>query len=341
MRELAIGDVLDGYRVEALLARGGMASIFEAVDERTGDVVALKIPHLHYEADVVFWERFRREEELALRLDHPGLVRARPAIREKSRVYLVMEYVPGRSLAAILREEGPLAPPRAVELARQTCDALAYLHAMGVVHRDVKPDNVLVTAEGRAKLLDLGIAHVESARKLTLSGLTASIGTPDYMAPEQLRGKPGDARADVYALGTMLYELLTGRLPFEGADWEARMRSKRLEEPLPPSAHVPGLAPALDAVVMRAIEPDPRDRHQTAADLLAELRDPPAVAPGAPPRRRERRRRLDLRLVGAVAAIAAALSLVGGIAWLSHPRGMEDAAARAAGVSTPRAPPRR
>jgi serine/threonine protein kinase len=330
VHELRVGDVLDGYRVEALLARGGMASIFRAVDEESGEAVALKVPHLQYEADVVFWERFRREEEIALRLDHPNLVRARPPRREKTRVYLVMELVSGTSLAALVRERGALPPAEALELARQTCDALAYLHAQGIVHGDVKPDNVLLGADGRVKLLDFGIAHLETARKLTVSGLTASVGTPDYMAPEQLRGRTGDARADVFALGTMLYELLTGRLPYAGADWEERLRAKRLEDPAPPSAHVPGLAPALDALVLKAIEPDVALRYQTATDLLADLRSPPPVVPGAPARRPgRRRRRLDPRLAGAVAAVAAALALVAGVAWLAHVRGLEDAAARA------------
>ena len=336
MRELGIGDVLDGYRVESLLARGGMASIFKAVDEETGEIVALKVPHLHYEADVVFWEQFRREEELALRLDHPGLVRARPPRREKSRVYLVLEYVPGRSLSQVVREDGPLPPMQAVAIARETCDALAYLHAQGIVHRDVKPDNVLHGPDGHVKLLDLGIAHVGTARKLALSGLSASIGTPDYMAPEQLRGRPGDQRADVYALGTTLYELVTGRLPYPGADAEARLRAKRLGDPTPPSAHVPGLAPALEVVILRAIEPDPEHRYARAVDLLADLKEPPIVAPGGQPWRREpRRHRADPRVVGALAAIVAAIALVVGAGWLSHLRGQEEAASRAAASVAP------
>jgi serine/threonine-protein kinase len=337
VRDLVVGDLLDGYRVEAALARGGMASIFRAVDEASGDVVALKVPHLRYEADVVFYDRFRREEEIALRLDHPNLVRALPPRRERTRVYLVLEYVAGVSLAQRLRERGALPPDEALELARQTCEALVYLHGHGIAHHDVKPENVVLTAEGRVKLLDLGVAHLETARRLTVSGLSASIGTPDYMAPEQLRGRAGDARADLFALGTMLYELLTGRLPYAGADWEERLRAKRLEDPTPPSAHLPGLSPALDAVVMRAIQPAVADRYQAAADLLADLRSPPAVAPGAPPRR-PGRRRVDLRLLGAVAAIVAGLSLVGGAAWLGHRRGIEAVPSAAAPASA--APPR-
>ena len=331
MRELEVGDVLDGYRVEALLARGGMASIFRAVDGETGERVALKVPYLHYEADVVFFERFRREEEIALRLDHPNLVRARPPGREKTRVYIVMEYVGGAPLSELLAARGPLPPGEGVDLARQTCDALHYLHVHGVVHRDVKPGNVLVSERGEVKLLDFGIAHVETARRLTVTGLSASIGTPDYMAPEQLHGRGGDARADVFALGTMLYQMLSGRLPYAGDDWEARLDAKRLEEPTPLSALVPGLDPGLAAVVMRAIEPDRARRYESAADLLADLRDPSAVAPREPARSGARpRRRADVRLVAAIVTVVAALSLVAGVAWLAHRRGLETASASAA-----------
>ena len=342
MRDLLVGDTLDGYRIEALLARGGMAAIFRAVDEESAETVALKVPHLQYEADVVFYERFRREEEMALRLDHPNLVKAHPPRREKSRVYLIMEYVDGATLAALLDERGPLPAARALDVARQTCDALAYLHAHGVIHRDVKPGNVLVRRDGQVKLLDLGIAHLDTARRLTISGLSASIGTPDYMAPEQLRGRAGDARVDLYALGTMLYELLTGRLPYAGADWEARARAKRLVEPAPLSALLPGIDPSLEAVVMKAIAAVAADRHASAVDLLADLRDPSA-APlrDRGPRPERARRRLDPRHVGAALLVAAALGGVGGIAWLSHRRiietGAENAASRAA-ATQPRAP---
>ena len=331
MRELDIGDTLDGYRIETLLARGGMATVFKAVDPDSGRPVALKIPHLHYEADVVFFERFRREEEASLRLDHPNVVKALPPRREKSRLYMVMEYVDGVPLSSLVVEGRPLPTAQALDLARQTCDALAYLHAHGVVHRDVKPGNVLVTASGQAKLLDLGLAHMDAGRKLTIAGLSASVGTPGYMAPEQVRGRTGDARADIYALGTMLYEMLTGRLPYSGRDWEELLRAKRLEPPTPPTAHVPDLDPSLEAIVLKAIEPAPADRYANAVDLLADLRDPSAVPARARASASKRpRRRIDPRHAAAALAILAALCGLGGVGWLSYRRVQETAAETAA-----------
>jgi eukaryotic-like serine/threonine-protein kinase len=332
MRDLVIGDTLDGYRIEALLARGGMATVFKAVEPGSGRPVALKVPHLHYEADVIFFERFRREEEASLRLDHPNVVKALPPRGEKSRLYMVMEWVDGVPLSSLVVEGRGLPVPQALDLARQACDALAYLHACGVVHRDVKPGNVIVTASGQAKLIDFGLAHVESGRKLTIAGLSASIGTPAYMAPEQVRGRTGDARSDLYALGTMLYEMLTGRLPYSGADFDRLLRAKRLDPPTPPTVHVPDLDPALEAIVLKAIEPAPADRYQTAVDMLADLRDPSAVPPRARAGTSERpRRRIDPRLVAAFAVIAAALCGLGGVGWLSYRRAVETAAETASG----------
>src|SRR5574340_202732 len=191
-----------------------MASIFRALDTESGQPVALKIPHIQYESDVVFSERFRREQDVGQRLVHRNVVRVlRP--REQSRVYLVMELLEGRSLRALLGDRKPLPVERALDVARQVCEALVYLHAQGVVHRDVKPENLLVTADGTVKLLDFGIALFEAERRLTWMGLSNAVGTPDYMAPEQIRGRRGDPRTDVYAVGMLLYETLTAHLPYD------------------------------------------------------------------------------------------------------------------------------
>jgi serine/threonine protein kinase len=342
MRDPCVGDTLDGYQLTELLARGGMATIFKAVDPGSGETVALKVPYIQYESDVVFYERFRREEKAARQLDHPNIVRALAPRGDKSRMYMVMELVDGAPLSSILQEGRPLPTAQALDIARQTCDALAYLHARGILHRDVKPGNILLTRDQQVKILDFGIAHIEAARRLTISGLSVSFGTPDYMAPEQMRGRVGDARVDIYALGTMLYQMLTGRLPYPAGDWEALLRAKRLDDPTPPSAQVAGIDPALEAVVMKAIELAPDDRYATAVDMLEDLRNPSGVAPRALARsRRSPRHRIDPRPVAAALAIVVALSGIGGIVWLSHERVVESTRAavneRATGPAQDRA----
>lgn len=317
IRDPVAGDRFDQYQLVELLARSGMASIFKAIDTVSGQTVALKIPHIQYESDVVFSERFRREQEVGQRLVHPNVVRVlRP--REQSRVYLVMEYVEGRSLRALLGDRHPLSVERALDVARQVCDALVYLHEHGVVHRDVKPENLLVTAEGTVKLLDFGIALFEGQRRLTWMGLSNAVGTPDYMAPEQIRGRRGDPRTDVYAVGMLLYELLTRQLPYDSPTPRALLRAKTNEEPRSPRYWVPDLHPSLEAIILKAIARSPRDRYPSAAALLADLRDPFSVPPidpaaGARLRRTRRTRRLAL-----VAALVALLAGLGSLVWASH-----------------------
>jgi eukaryotic-like serine/threonine-protein kinase len=277
MREVSAGDKLDQYEITELIARSGMASIFKAVDQTSGATVAIKVPYLQFESDVVFYGRFKREEEVGRRLDHPNIIKVLTP-RRKSRMYIAMEYVDGISLRAIMRDERPLRKERALDFARQVCSAMVYMHSQGVVHRDLKPENVLVTAAGQVKLMDFGIALDESARRLTWSGLSTTIGTPDYMAPEQVSGRHGDARTDIYALGTMLYEMLTGNLPFDGANVFAMMRAKSGEDPQPPTRFVADFDPQLEEVILHAIERSPRNRYQNAAEMLADLEAPERVA---------------------------------------------------------------
>jgi len=313
MRDLIAGDVLDQFRLTDLLARGGMASIFKAVDGETGAAAVVKVPHIQYESDVVFYQRFRREEEIGQQLDHPNLVKVlRP--REKSCMYLAMEYVEGRQVSALLQRQRPLETALALDIARQTCEALVYLHERGILHRDIKPENILVTESGQVKIIDFGIATREAARRLTWAGLSHAVGTPDYMAPEQIRGQRGDARTDVYALGTLLYEMLTGELPHQAPNSQALLHAKVNLEPRPPREHVPGIAPALEAIILGAVARAPRDRYPSAAALLEDLRHPEAVRPreeprGLAPSRRPLPRRLAVSVLVA-AALAGLCSLV-------------------------------
>ncbi len=278
MREVGLGENLDQYKLIEVIARSGMASIFKAIDQIDGATVAIKVPYMQFESDVVFYGRFQREEEVGRRLDHPGIVKVL-APRRKSRMYIAMEYVEGPSLRAMMHESGGLSVERALDIARQLAETLVYMHGEGVVHRDLKPENILVTEEGRTKIMDFGIALDESARRLTWSGLSSTIGTPDYMAPEQVSGRRGDVRTDIYSLGVILYEMLTGHLPYSGPNVYNVMRAKTAEDPQPPTAYKPDLDPHLEEIVLHAIERSPRSRYASAAEMLADLRDPSRVIP--------------------------------------------------------------
>jgi serine/threonine protein kinase len=315
MREVSAGEKLDQYQLTELIARSGMASIFKAVDRQSGATVVIKIPYLQFESDVVFYGRFRREEEVGRRLDHPNIIKVLTP-RHRSRMYIAMEYVDGRSLRAIMRDERPMSAARALNFARQICSAMVYMHSQGVIHRDLKPENALITATGEVRLTDFGIALDESARRLTWAGLSTTIGTPDYMAPEQVSGRHGDARTDIYALGTMLFEMVTGNLPFAGDNVYAMMRAKANRDPQPPSHFVPEINPHLEEIILRAIERLPRNRYHSAAEMLQDLNDPDGVPltgraqrlrPLSPRAQRMRRVLWIALFFGSLAAIFASL----------------------------------
>jgi serine/threonine-protein kinase len=276
MREVNVGEKLDQYELTELIARSGMASIFKGRDLANGATVAIKVPYLQFESDVVFYGRFQREEEIGRRLNHPNIIRVLTP-RRKSRMYIAMEYIDGVSLRAMMRDKRPLETEKALGIAGQVCGALVYMHSQGVVHRDLKPENVLVTESGQVKIMDFGIALDESARRLTWSGLSSTIGTPDYMAPEQVSGRRDDVRIDIYALGTMLYEMLTGNLPFEGENVYAVMRAKANEDPQPPTRYRPDLDPQMEELILHAIARQPRDRYRSAQEMQKDLCHPKQV----------------------------------------------------------------
>ncbi len=273
MTPLDAGDQLDQYRLEQLIARSGMASIFRARDLRTGTQVAIKVPHPEAECDIGFYERFQREGQIGRESDHPGVIKIREA-ENPSRIYLVMEWVEGRPLREILAEEGKLDSQRAVRIACSACDALEYLHANGVVHRDLKPENIMVGPGDRIKLIDFGIAQKAGARRLTFGKLSNIMGTAEYIAPEQVKGKRGDGRSDVYALGIILFEMLTGSTPFSGSNPLAVMNSRLKNDPVRLREVNPALSPELEAILIRALERDPRNRYGTVRELAADLANP-------------------------------------------------------------------
>ena len=270
MTSLHSGDQLDSYRIESLVARSGMASIFRGTDTRTGRQVAIKVPHPEMEGDPVLYDRFHREEEIGATLDHPAVMKVMTE-NGRSQLYMVMEWVEGRLLREILREKGKLPAERAVRIALGICAALEYIHSQGVVHRDLKPENIMVDAEDRVKLIDFGIAGKEGARRLTFAKFSQTLGTPDYISPEQIKGKRGDGRSDIYALGVMLYEMLTGKMPFTGPNAFAIMNDRLLNNPIPPREVDPEVSPALQEVIYRALERDPKNRYSSAHEFAWDL----------------------------------------------------------------------
>jgi eukaryotic-like serine/threonine-protein kinase len=279
MPMLEAGDTLDHYSLERTVARTGMATLFKARDMNSGRLVAIKVPHEEMEADPILLERFRREQEIGQELDHAGIVKTYDE-EDRSRRYMVVEWVEGRLLRAILNEEQGRGLPiaQATDYALQILDALDTMHKHGVVHRDLKPENIMVDDGGRIKLIDFGIAMKEDARRLTFVDMSATLGTPDYISPEQVKGQRGDQRSDIYSLGVMFYEMLTGEPPFTGPNPLAVMNERVLHDAEPARARRAEISPELNEILSRALERDPRRRYQTASEMAWDLEHQDQVA---------------------------------------------------------------
>jgi serine/threonine-protein kinase len=264
------GELLDHYHLDDVVARSGMATIFRATDQRSGQQVAIKVPHPEVESDPALFERFRREEEIGRRLDHPGVMKVSPK-EDSDQVYMVMEWVDGKLLRQLLQQERKLPLEQTVSILLQMCDVLEYVHKHDVVHRDLKPENVMIDDQGRIKLIDFGIAASAGARRLTFANFSKTMGTPDYISPEQVKGKRGDVRSDIYALGVMLYEMSTGALPFSGPNPFAVMNSRLLNSPVPPRELNPEVSPQLQEIIYRALEREPKNRYASVRELAWDL----------------------------------------------------------------------
>jgi eukaryotic-like serine/threonine-protein kinase len=276
------GTVLDDrYAVGELLGRGGMAEVYLATDRVLDRQVAVKVLGGWLAHDGTFVERFRREALASARISHPALVAVFDAGSEDGMSYIVMELVPGETLAEVIAREGRLPPDQATRIGASVAEALAVAHAAGIVHRDVKPANVMLTPDGRTKLMDLGIARDIGGKRLTRA--SSILGTAGYISPEQARGDPVDHRSDIYSLGCVMYEMLTGRRPFVADDPVAVAYQHVHQAPAPPASVESSVPAALDAVILRAMEKDPAARFQSAADMRSALIDQTVpIAPLAP-----------------------------------------------------------
>ncbi len=268
---LQIGDQFDRFQIRSHMAQGGMADIYRAYDLTSGKEVVLKIPNRMMIGDPAQYERFQRELEVTNTLNHPFIQKGLGSGQFNRTPYLVTEYVDGKSLRDLIATEAPLSENRALDLIRKIADGIAYIHENSVVHRDLKPENILITEGDQPVILDFGLALTRTAHRVTYANFTPSAGTPDYMAPEQIEGQRGDERTDIYAVGTMLYELLTGHTPYTGDSYEVIV-AQHLQAAIPRLDHdKPGVSKQVAAVVTRCLQRNPDDRYQTMRALISDL----------------------------------------------------------------------
>jgi serine/threonine protein kinase len=321
-----VGELIaERYELEELVGTGGMSSVYRAHDKLLERRVALKVLHDQYTGDGDYVERFRREARSVAQLSHPSIVTVIDRGEQDGRQFIVFEYVDGENLKALVEREGPLPEREALELALQIAQALSFAHEHGLCHRDVKPQNVLLDEEGRAKVTDFGIARsLDVQAGITQTGTV--MGTSDYIAPEQARGAKASVQTDVYSLGAVLYELLTGDVPYRGDNFVS-IAMQHINEPVPSvRERRPDVSPCVEAVVQRAMAKDPRDRFQSMDEFGAELQACLAdedgsteatlvVAPPKGPRRRQRTTRppADRPTVWPLLLLLAGLAVLAGI----------------------------
>jgi eukaryotic-like serine/threonine-protein kinase len=264
---------VDHYEIIRLLGHGGMSRVYLAYDLTNQQEVVLKFPKDDSINDMAMFERYKREAEIGKRVHHPNVQQALNTDERRSDDYLVIEYIKGRTLRDVLEAYAPDPMPiaEALNITRQICDALAYCHENGIFHRDIKPENILVQDDGTVKIIDFGIACLQGSRRVTWSGFSGLVGTPDYMSPEQLKGKRGNACSDVYAVGVMLYEMLCGHTPFEGDNVFVVMNQRVSQDPPSILTKRPELSSELATVVMHAIRRDQDKRYKTMEELLHDL----------------------------------------------------------------------
>ena len=277
--DVQAGQVLDErFEILDVINRSAMSSVFKATDLKTGTHVALKVPLPSLEGDPGAFARFQREEEIGRSLDHPSILKIVAVDeKEKSRPYIVMELLEGQTLEQRMQLTRPFPEHEALGIVGQVCDALQYLHEHQIVHRDLKPQNIMLCNDGSLRIMDFGIAKAGASRRLTFGGFSPTMGTPDYMAPEQVKGQRGDERTDLYSLGAILYEMVTGHVPFEGPNAFVVMNARLVGDPPAPRSYNPDLRPQVEEIVLHAMTREPDNRYPSASAMKADLDHPDDV----------------------------------------------------------------
>jgi len=277
--ELQSGYILDGrFVIIEPISQGGMATIYLAEDAlNDGRKVAVKVPFSRYERDPAYVARFLREEQIGLKLNHPSLLKFIPVTGAKSRLYLVTEYLAGSTLARLLHQHAPLPEADALKIASLVGDALRHLHELGYIHRDLKPDNIMLCCDHTIRIMDFGLVSPLTGRLDFLADKTPIFGTPQYMSPEQVKRSHCDARTDIYSLGVILYEMLTGQLPFKHEDPWVMAQSRVSGDPVAPSKINPALTPVAEEITLHAMQRKPAARPANMAAYQAELDAPEKV----------------------------------------------------------------
>ncbi len=274
---LQIGDQFDHFQIREHIAHGGMSDIYRAFDLLSGKDVVLKVPDRMTIGDPAQYERFQRELEVMRTLNHPAIQKGLGSGRYNNTPYLVTELVSGESMREYIKREAPVAPRVAIDLIHKIADGLAHCHDNDIIHRDMKPENILFVSDGQPLIMDFGLALTKGSYRVTYANLSGTAGTPDYMAPEQIEGKRGDKRTDLYAIGVMFFELLTGRTPYTGDNTMAVM-AQHLRGSVPRLDHEqPGVSSQLAAIVARCLQRNPDDRYSDLHAFIKDLENPDGV----------------------------------------------------------------
>jgi len=278
-RNARLGQSLDNrFLLTEEIGRGGMATIFKALDLKNNDApVVVKVPLPEFSSGVGAWSIFQREEAIGRQLDHPFVLKFLPLAEDSRRSYVVTEFVPGHTLADRLHQQRPLPEAEALSIASRVCAAIDYVHKQGVVHYDLKPANIMLCPDGSIRLIDFVLAHTAVTARFTLSGAPPAIGSCDYVAPEQIKRKRGRKSVDIYGVGTLLYEMLTGKTPFPGDDPFVVASARLLGDPPSPRTLNPAISRRVEEIVLKALRRDPDERYASATAMKADLIAPERV----------------------------------------------------------------